>query len=176
MHAGPGSNIHTGRADRRAFARNPPVMPTALQPATGTVIYLDRIERGRAGTGTASPRVRVLVADGHALIRAGVRALLEAGHDISVVAEACSGEQAVAEAARVDPDVVLLDLDLPGLDCVDATFRIRAETEAEVMLLTSSQTDERIIAALQAGARGLLLKDTDPDELARAVQLVARGQ
>ena len=150
-------------------------MPTALPSATGRVIHLDCIERGQPGTGSVLPQVRVLVADRQVLVRAGVRALLEAGREISVVAEADTAERAVAEAARVRPDVVLLDLDLPGLDCIEATRRILAHSLAAVMLLTSSATDRRILAALQAGARGLLLKDMQGDELARAVELIAHG-
>jgi DNA-binding NarL/FixJ family response regulator len=150
-------------------------MPTALPSATGRVIYLDRIERGRPGTRSVLPQVRVLVADGQVLVRAGIRALLEAGGGISVVAEADTAEQAVAEATRVRPDVVLLDLNLPGLDCVESTRRILLHSEAEVMLLTSSATDRRILATLEAGARGLLLKDTQGEELARAVELIAHG-
>jgi DNA-binding NarL/FixJ family response regulator len=150
-------------------------MPTALPSSTGRVIYLDRIERGRPGTRSALPQVRVLVADRQVLVRAGIRALLEAGGAISVVAEADTAERAVAEATRVRPDVVLLDLNLPGLDCVEATRRILLHSEAEVMLLTSSATDWHLLAALEAGARGLLLKDTQGDELARAVEVIAHG-
>jgi DNA-binding NarL/FixJ family response regulator len=149
---------------------------TAEAP-TGRVIFLDRA-RGMSleASAGASPLVRVLIADGQALVRAGFRALLEAGGRISVVAEAASGEQAVETAARVHPDVVLVDVGLPGLDCVEVTRRIIEESDAEVMLLTSSDSDERIFATLRAGASGLLLKDADPGELARAVAMLARGE
>jgi DNA-binding NarL/FixJ family response regulator len=119
--------------------------------------------------------VRVLVADRQVLVRAGVRALLEVEREITVVAEADTAGRAVAEATRVRPDVVLLDLDLPGLDCVEATRRILAHSDAAVVLLTTSATDRRNLAALQAGARGLLLKDMQGEELAQAVELIARG-
>jgi DNA-binding NarL/FixJ family response regulator len=129
--------------------------------------------RGRAA---ASPPVRVLIADGHALVRAGFRVLLEADARIRVVGEAGTGEQAVALALAIRPDVVLIDARLPGLDCVQATDRMIAESGVAVMLLTASEGDERIFAALRAGARGLLLKDTEPAELMRAIELLARGE
>jgi DNA-binding NarL/FixJ family response regulator len=150
-------------------------MPTAHSSATGQVIRLESFERGRQSAGRAFRQVRVLVADRQVLVRAGVRALLEAAREISVVAEADTAERAVAESARVRPDVVLLDLDLPGLECDEATRRILTHGQAEVMLLTSSASDSRILPALEAGARGLLMKDTEGDELARALELIARG-
>ena len=127
---------------------------------------------GRPGV---APGVRVLVADGQALIRAGYRALLEAGGEISVVGEASTGEEAVALTRRLRPDVVLIDATLPGLDCVEATSRMLEDPRIAVMLLTSNEVDERIFAALRAGARGLLLKDTEPTELVRAIELLAGG-
>jgi DNA-binding NarL/FixJ family response regulator len=143
---------------------------------SGTIVMFDhhmpaRLD-GRAG---AAPAVRVLIADGQALVRAGFRALLEPGGRISVVGEAATGEEAVAKARRLRPDVVLLDATLPGLDCVEATGRILADPGIAVMLLTATELDERIFATLRAGARGLLLKDTDPAELVRAIELLARG-
>jgi DNA-binding NarL/FixJ family response regulator len=123
----------------------------------------------------AASAVRVLIAEGQALVRAGFRVLLERDGLITVVGEAATGDEAVALARRVRPDVVLIDATLPGLDCVDATARMVAESGVAVMLLTASDGDERIFAALRAGAIGLLLKDTEPAELARAVKLLARG-
>jgi DNA-binding NarL/FixJ family response regulator len=123
----------------------------------------------------ADPAVRVLIADGQALIRAAFRALLESDGRIDVVGEAATGDEAVAEARRLGPDVVLLDAALPGLDCVEATSRIRADPGVAVMLLTTTEEDERILATLRAGARGMLLKDTEPGELVRAIALLARG-
>ena len=117
----------------------------------------------------------MLVADGQALVRAGFRALLEAGGQINVVGEASTGEEAVALARRLRPDVVLIDATLPGLNCVEATGRILADPGIAVMVLTATELDERIFAMLRAGARGLLLKDTDPAELVRAIELLARG-
>ena len=144
--------------------------------APGRLVVFDRSMRahldGRAG---AAPGIRVVIADGHALVRAGVRALLEGGGRISVVGEASTGEEAVALARRLRPDVVLIDATLPGLDCVQATGRMLADPSVAVMLLTATEHDERIFATLRAGARGLLLKDTEPDELVRAVELLARG-
>jgi DNA-binding NarL/FixJ family response regulator len=143
---------------------------------SGRIVAFERHARahldGRAG---AAPAVRVLVAEGHALVRAGLRALLESGGRISVVGEASTGEEAVTEARRLRPDVVLLDATLPGLNCVEATTRMLADPGVAVMLLAATEQDERIFATLRAGARGLLLKDTEPAELVRAIALLARG-
>jgi DNA-binding NarL/FixJ family response regulator len=143
----------------------------APPPRLTLVGRADRLQDPRA-----TCEIRVLIADGQALVRAGFRALLEAGRRISVVAEAATGGQALALAARVRPDVVLVDASLPGLDCVEVIRGVLSRSDAEVMLLTGSESDERIFAALRAGAHGLLVKDTDPEELARAVELLAQGE
>ena len=137
--------------------------------ASGRIVAFDRYARARLdGRPAAAPAVRVLIADGQALVRAGYRALLESGGRIGVVGEASTGEDAVAQASRLRPDVVLLDATLPGLNSVEATGRMLADPGIAVMLLIASEEDERIFAALRAGARGLLLKDTEPAELVRA--------
>jgi DNA-binding NarL/FixJ family response regulator len=141
------------------------------------VFILDRQRRTRLnGRNATSPSVRVLIADAHALVRAGFRALLEDTERIAVVGEAGDGVQAVALARRLRPDVVLLDADLPGLDCVEATRQLLAEPGGAVMLLTGSVSDDRLFDALRVGASGLLLKDTEPTELVRGVELLARGE
>jgi DNA-binding NarL/FixJ family response regulator len=123
-----------------------------------------------------SPAIRAVVADGQSLVRAGFRLLLEATEHIAVVGEAASGEEVVALARRLSPDVALIDARLPGLDSVAATRQISSEAGVKVMLLAVSGPDGRILAALRAGAMGLLLKDTEPDELVRAVEALARGE
>ncbi len=124
----------------------------------------------------AIPRARrVILAEGEALVRAGVRSVLEGDGTVTVVGEAASGEETVALAGRLDPDVVLIDVGIPGLDSVETTRRLLANSDVPVMLLTTSETDERIFAALRAGATGLVLKDTEPAELLRAVAVLARG-
>jgi DNA-binding NarL/FixJ family response regulator len=120
--------------------------------------------------------IRVLIADGHALVRAGFRALLERDARMTVVGEAATGEEAVALAGAGDPDVVLLDALLPGLDCVEATRLVSGELGPAVMVLTSSEGDERMFAALRGGASGLLAKDAEPDQLVHAVDALARGE
>ena len=129
--------------------------------------------RGDAGP---PPAVRVLIADGQALVRAGFRVLIEGDERIKVVGEAATGEEAVALTCRLRPDVVLIDARLPGLDCVKATGRMLSEARVAVMLLTASEGDEQIFAALRAGASGLVVKDTEPGELVRAVEALARGE
>jgi DNA-binding NarL/FixJ family response regulator len=159
-----------------AMPEPPASNPTDSDGTSGTIVVLDRHQRARLdGRAGAAPAVRVLIADGQGLVRAGYRALLESGGHISVVGEASTGEEAVAEACRLRPDVVLLDATLPGLNCVEATGRMLADPGIAVMLLTATEQDERIFATLRAGARGLLLKDTEPAELVRAIELLARG-
>jgi DNA-binding NarL/FixJ family response regulator len=122
-----------------------------------------------------SSAVRVLLADGQGLVRAGFRLLLEATESISVVGEAASGEEAVAVADRLRPGVALIDAALPGLDSVEATRQISSQSRVAVILLIASQEDEHSLPALRAGATGVLLKDTEPAELVRAVETLARG-
>ncbi len=127
---------------------------------------------------TRPDAIRILVAGGHGLVRAGFRALLERQADMRVVAEAATGEEAVGEARRTAPDVVLMDVDLPGLDARDATRRIideRAGGVAALMLLPPD-LDDAVSCGLRAGATGLLLKDAEPDELVAAVRVLARGE
>jgi DNA-binding NarL/FixJ family response regulator len=129
----------------------------------------------RAGV-APSPAIRVLIADGQALVRAGVRLVLEADEHITVVGEAASGEEAVALSAQLCPDVALIDAMLPGLDPVETISQIVGELDLPVMLLTASDGDEHIFAALRAGARALLPKNTQPTQLVDAVDALARGE
>jgi DNA-binding NarL/FixJ family response regulator len=127
--------------------------------------------------GTAARAIRVLIADGQALVRGGLRALLEAEVDVAVTAEAADGAEAVALARKVRPDVVLVDIGLPG-DGVEVTQQIVAGGEPSgpsVMILAEHTDDERLFAALRAGASGFLLKETDGTELVQAVRVVAAG-
>jgi len=120
--------------------------------------------------------IRVLVADGQALVRAGVRLLLEVDERITVVGEAATGEETVALVERLRPDVVMIDTRLPGLDSVETTRRTVSESGIAVMLLTAGENDDRIFAALKAGASGLLPKDTQPTRLVQAIEALARGE
>jgi DNA-binding NarL/FixJ family response regulator len=121
--------------------------------------------------------IRVLAADDHPLALAGLRQLLAALDDIALVGAAASGEEAVRLAAEHAPDVVLMDLEMHGMDGIQATRELLARRPATaVVVLTSFSDRERILAALDAGAVGYLLKDVEPDELARAIHAAARGQ
>jgi NarL family two-component system response regulator LiaR len=121
--------------------------------------------------------ISVLLVDDHALVRRGVRAFLETLDGISVVGEADSGEEGVAQTVALAPDVVLLDLILPGIDGVEATRRIRAASpRTQVILLTSFHDDAHVLPAIRAGALSYLLKDVGPDELGQAVRRAARGE
>ena len=121
--------------------------------------------------------IRVLIADDHAVVRQGLRTYLELQADVDVVGEAADGEAAVREAARHEPDVVLLDLAMPRLDGVAALGELRDEVpDARVIVLTSFGDDDRLFAALRAGAAGFLLKDTEPPDIVAAIRSAHAGQ
>lgn len=121
--------------------------------------------------------MRVLVVDDHALVRSGLRAVLAATEDCEVVGEAGTGEEAVALAPGLRPDVVVMDLSMPGAGGVAATAALRsAMPEVRVLVLTTFADDGRVRAALAAGATGYLLKDAAPDEVVRAVRAAARDE
>jgi DNA-binding NarL/FixJ family response regulator len=123
--------------------------------------------------------IRILLADDQALIRSGIRALLEAEDDIEVVAEATDGQQAVALAVEHRPDIALVDIQMPVIDGIEATRQIVADSRLDgvrVVILTNFGLDEYIFRALRAGAFGFLLKDTEPAELLQALHVVARGE
>jgi DNA-binding NarL/FixJ family response regulator len=119
---------------------------------------------------------RVLLADDQALVRAGFAMILEAQPDLEVVGEACDGNEAVALAERLQPDVVLMDVRMPHLDGIAATAAITAaQPSVRVLVLTTFDLDDYVYAALQAGASGFLLKDVGRDDLVAAVRVVAAG-
>jgi len=121
-------------------------------------------------------RIRVLAVDDQPLIRMGFRMVLEAEPDIEVAGEASDGHAAVAAAARLTPDVILMDVRMPGLDGIAATRSILATSpDVHVLVLTTFDLDEYAFAALRAGASGFLLKDAQPHELVAAVRAVHRG-
>jgi DNA-binding NarL/FixJ family response regulator len=122
--------------------------------------------------------IRVLLADDQALVRAGFRALLDAEPDITVVAEAGDGAEAARLAAATRPDVVLMDIRMPGVDGLEATRRIAADPAlagTRIVILTTFELDEYLFEALRVGAAGFLVKDTEPVELLRGVRSVAAG-
>ena len=120
-------------------------------------------------------RPRVLIADDHGMIREGLRMILES-HRIEVVGEASDGASAVHNAAALRPDVVLMDLRMPGMDGVEATSQIVRDGSAEVLVLTSFDEDELVFAAIGAGAAGFLLKTTEAAPLVEAISRVAAGE
>lgn len=120
--------------------------------------------------------IRVLVVDDHQLVRTGFRVILEIEEDIEVIGEASDGAQAVDLAASARPDVVLMDVEMPGVDGLEATRRIvAADAAASVLILTTFDRDDYLFAALEAGASGFLLKNGTPEALIDAVRVVARG-
>jgi two-component system, NarL family, response regulator LiaR len=121
--------------------------------------------------------IRILVVDDHAVVREGLRTFLELQEEFEVVGEAGDGEEAVRLAEQLRPDVILMDLVMPGLDGVGAMQRLRRRLpKCRVIVLTSFADDDRLLPAIQAGAAGYLLKDTQPSELARAVRAAHAGE
>lgn len=126
----------------------------------------------------SEPTIRVVLADDQVLVRAGFQALLDAQDDITVVGEAADGDEAVAVTRRERPDVVLMDIRMPGADGLAATRAIGADPALDavrVVILTTFELDEYVFEALRSGASGFLVKDTEPTELLHAVRAVAAG-
>lgn len=121
--------------------------------------------------------IRILIADDHPLFRAGLRALLESIPDTEVAGEAATGEEAVEAAVALVPDVVVMDINMPGLNGIDATRRIvDASEDVKVLVMTMHDDDEAVFAAIRAGARGYQLKGAAQDETLRAIRSVANGE
>jgi DNA-binding NarL/FixJ family response regulator len=121
--------------------------------------------------------IRVLVADDQDMVRAGFAMILDAQDDIEVVGEAEDGERAIAEAARLSPDVLVMDIQMPTLDGIAATRAVvaHARPAPRVLVVTTFDIDEYVYQALRAGASGFLLKNAPPEELVRAVRVIAAG-
>jgi len=129
------------------------------------------------GERQAQERLRVLIADDHPLFRDGLRGLLESVGDLEVVAEASSGEAAVSLARHLQPDVILMDLQMLGMNGIEATRRIVLDSpRANVLVVTMYEDDESVFAALRAGARGYLLKGASQAETLRAIRAVGNGE
>jgi DNA-binding NarL/FixJ family response regulator len=120
--------------------------------------------------------IRVLLADDHGLVRAGLARLIDSDPDLHVVGEAGTGRDAVELARRLTPDVALLDIRMPVMDGIEATRRIVSSGSTRVVILTVFDLDDYVYAALQAGASGFLLKDSQPDEMLAAIRVAAAGQ
>jgi DNA-binding NarL/FixJ family response regulator len=121
--------------------------------------------------------IRVLLAEDHTLVRAGIRALLDSFDEITVVGEASDGREAARQARELQPDVILMDIAMPGLNGLEAASRIaRTCPGTRVLILTMHSNEEYVVQALRAGASGYLVKEAATDELHRAISSVARGQ
>ena len=132
---------------------------------------------GAERPGEISGTISVVLADDQALMRMGFRMVLEAEEDIAVVGEASDGTSALAQAKALHPDVILMDVRMPGMNGIEATERIAQECPGtRVLILTTFDLDEYAFAGLRAGASGFLLKDTRPAELAEAIRTVASGE
>jgi NarL family two-component system response regulator LiaR len=121
--------------------------------------------------------VRVLIVDDHAIVRKGIRALLSEVDGFEVVGEAGDGQEAVQRAEETHPDVIVMDLLMPGMDGIEATRQITSrQPKTRILVLTSFAADNKVFPAIKAGAAGYLLKDSSPDELMRAIRQVHRGE
>jgi DNA-binding NarL/FixJ family response regulator len=121
--------------------------------------------------------IRILLVDDHAMVRRGMRDFLALHDDLEIVGEAADGAAAIEQAAALHPHVVVMDLLMPGVDGIDATARIKAaDPDIEIVAITSFVEEARIVAALEAGASGFLLKDAEADELAAAIRAAASGE
>ncbi|MEW2585927.1 response regulator transcription factor [Streptomyces virginiae] len=127
-------------------------------------------------TGRSGSRIRVLLVDDHQVVRRGLRTFLEVQEDIEVVGEACDGEEGIARAEELRPDVILMDVKMPGTDGIEALRRLREPANPARVLIVTSFTEQRtVVPALRAGAAGYLYKDIDPDALAAAIRSVHAG-
>src|SRR5690606_17201308 len=161
--ARPGRHARAGRADRRH--------------ATGGQ-HRRRLRGGGVRPDEEPAMIRIAIADDQQLVRAGLRALLDRADDLTVVGEAADGSEAVALARAEKPDVMLMDVRMPGVDGIEATRRIVADDrlrDVRVVMLTTFDLDEHVFDAIRAGAAGYLLKDARPDDLRHAVRVVAAG-
>jgi DNA-binding NarL/FixJ family response regulator len=121
--------------------------------------------------------IQVLIADDHVFYREGVRTLLSHSPEISVVGEASNGEEVIVQAGDLNPDVILMDLKMPGVNGIDATRIIHEKhPDIGILVITMFDDDDSVFAAMRAGARGYLLKDADRDELVRAILAVKSGE
>ena len=124
-----------------------------------------------------SPPIRILIADDHTLFRDGLRALLGSVPDTEVVGEAAAGEEAVAHAAALPPDIVLMDIQMPGVNGIEATRRITQASEAvRIIVLTMFEDDDSVFSAMRAGARGYILKGASQADMLRDIRAVASGE
>jgi len=126
---------------------------------------------------TASSPIRILIADDHRIVREGLRLILESQEEFAFLGEAADGEEAVRLAEELHPDVILMDLRMPGMDGITAIKKIRGrDPQAAIVILTTYNEDDLMVRGLRAGARGFLLKDTDRGTLFRAIRSAARGE
>ncbi|MBN1886524.1 MAG: response regulator transcription factor [Thermoflexales bacterium] len=124
-----------------------------------------------------SQAIRVLVVDDHTIVRKGVCALLAEIEGLEVVGEAADGQAAIAQAETLRPDVILMDLDMPKLDGIEATRQIKAsQAESRILVMTSFATDDKVLPAIKAGALGYLLKESAPEDLVQAIRQIHRGE
>jgi DNA-binding NarL/FixJ family response regulator len=170
-----GSDVLTFRPERAPAPEH--ALPPQLGEVDGGAGRISWVTRDRPRDDGPVSAIRVLVADDHPVVRRGLTSLLGTLDDFEVVGEAIDGDSAVRETQLLRPDVVLMDVRMPGSDGVEATRRIRtAVPETAVLILTMHDDDATVFTAMRAGARGYLLKGAEQDEIAGAIRAVAAGQ
>jgi DNA-binding NarL/FixJ family response regulator/class 3 adenylate cyclase len=154
-----------------------PELRSAEEGARGSARLADQHEVADGAAAQESTEIRVLIVDDQALVRTGFRMILDAEEDIDVAGEASNGKEALTEAYRLKPDVVLMDVRMPDLDGIEATRRLLATdgVESKVVMLTTFDMDEYVYEALRAGASGFLLKDAPPEQLVDGIRAVCSG-
>jgi DNA-binding NarL/FixJ family response regulator len=157
--------------------RHPALAASSGTPLQGLATLAGQSRYARRGVPVSNETIRVLLVDDHAIVRDGLRALLKSAPDILVVGDASDGEEAMTVAQRTAPDVVLMDLDMPGVDGTTATANLsRLDPAPKVLILTMHTEEERLVPLLKAGARGFLSKDCAECDLLDAIRAVAADE
>src|SRR5216683_3280357 len=153
------------------------MMRESISEQNNAEVMLHLVEQGEKNDQEGNRVIRVLLADDHALVREGTRRLIEAESDLEVVAEASSGEEAIEAVRRLHPDIAIMDIAMPGIGGIEDTRAIKADCAETAILVLSAYDDEPyLVALLEAGAAGFLLKNVNGHELVNAIRAVSRGE
>ena len=173
----PEALVYLRESTRRSSVKEPSAIATSTAPLQGVAELASQSRYARRGIAAGPDTIRVLLVDDHAIVREGLRALLKSAPDIQVVGEAANGVEAVALARRTAPDVVVMDLEMPGGNGDEATVELsRFDPAPKVLILTMHKEEERLVPLLKDGARGYLAKDCADQDLIDGIRVVASGE